>query len=52
MYIGPDTLMPVASALAAIAGIVLMFWRRTVGMVRLGVQILGQRLSKLRGKQV
>lgn len=35
MYIGPDTLMPVASALAAIAGVVLMFWRRLVGAVKL-----------------
>ncbi|MBC7789980.1 MAG: hypothetical protein H7Z74_08535 [Anaerolineae bacterium] len=52
MYIGPDTLMPVASALAAIAGVLLMFWRRTVGMLRLGAQLLGQRISKLRGKQV
>lgn len=35
MYIGPDTLMPVASAFAAIAGVVLMFWRRVVGAVKL-----------------
>ena len=41
MYIGPDALMPVASALAAIAGFVLMFWRRLVGAVRL----LAQRIS-------
>lgn len=34
MYIGPETLMPVASALAAIAGILLMFWRRTTSFVR------------------
>jgi len=52
MYIGPDTLMPVASALAAIAGVVLLFWRRTVGAVRMGVQILGQRISRLRGKHL
>lgn len=42
MYIGPDTLMPVASALAAIAGVLLMFWRRTVGAVRLGAQRVAQ----------
>ena len=52
MYIGPDTLMPVASALAAIAGVVLMFWRRMVGMVRMGVQILAARVARLRGKEV
>jgi len=26
-YLGPDTLMPLASVLAAIAGFFLMFWR-------------------------
>ena len=35
MYIGPDTLMPVASAFAAVVGVVLMFWRRVTGAVRL-----------------
>jgi len=34
MYIGPDSLMPVASAFAAVAGFLLMFWRRVVGAVR------------------
>lgn len=34
LYIGPDALMPVASALAAVVGLLLMFWRRTVGLVR------------------
>ncbi len=41
MYIGPDVLMPVASAIAAVAGFLLMFWRRVVGTVRL----LGQKLT-------
>lgn len=41
MYIGPDVLMPVASAIAAVTGVVLMFWRRIVGSVRL----LAQRLT-------
>jgi hypothetical protein len=35
MYIGPDSLMPVASAFAAVAGFVLMFWRRMVGAFKL-----------------
>ncbi|MGI9079021.1 MAG: hypothetical protein ACR2G6_17085 [Gemmatimonadaceae bacterium] len=46
MYIGPDTLMPVASAFAAIAGVVLMFWRRTAVAVRSTSQILAQRFGK------
>ncbi len=47
MYLGPDSLMPVASAFAAIAGFLLMFWRRVVGAVRLIVsRITGRRQVK------
>ena len=47
MYLGPDALMPVASAIAAVLGFILMFWRRLVGAVRL----LAQRLSlRIRGR--
>jgi len=35
VYIGPDSLMPVASFFAALAGVILMFWRRLVGAVRM-----------------
>jgi len=34
LYIGPDVLMPVASAIAAVVGFLLMFWRRTVALVQ------------------
>lgn len=34
LYFGPETYMPLASAFAAIAGILLMFWRRMVGGLR------------------
>ena len=47
MYIGPDTLRPLASAVAAIAGFILMFWRRMIGAVRL----LAQRVTQLVGKR-
>jgi len=43
LYIGPDTLMPLASVFAAVAGFVLMFWRRLVGAVRMLVDRLGAR---------
>lgn len=46
MYIGPDTLMPAASALAAIAGVVLMFWRRLVGFMRVRIAQLGRIFAK------
>jgi len=34
MYVGPETIMPIASALAAIAGLLLLFWRRAVALIR------------------
>lgn len=34
LYIGPDSLMPIASAFAAIAGVAIMFWTKTVGIVK------------------
>lgn len=40
LYIGPDVLMPVASAIAAVVGFLLMFWRRTVAFFkRIGAAI-------------
>lgn len=34
LYFGPETYMPLASAVAAGVGFVLAFWRRLVGMAR------------------
>lgn len=45
MYVGPETLMPLASAIAAVAGVVLMFWRRTVGIVRASFTFLSRKIS-------
>jgi hypothetical protein len=38
--------MPLASVFAAVAGFVLMFWRRLVGMVRMLVQKLSGRSTQ------
>jgi hypothetical protein len=46
LYLGPDTLMPIASVFAAVAGFVMMFWRRLVGMVKFVVQRLTGRVSR------
>lgn len=48
-YIGPDLLMPLTSALAAIAGVLLIFWNRVVGFVRAAWRTLFQRDSTPRG---
>jgi hypothetical protein len=34
LYVGPEVLMPLASAIAAVAGMLLLFWRRVVAGVR------------------
>ena len=34
LYIGPEAFLPITSALAAIAGAVLIFWNRVVGLAR------------------
>lgn len=34
LYIGPEVLLPLTSALAAIVGVVLMFWNKVVGLAR------------------
>jgi hypothetical protein len=34
LYIGPETILPLTSAIAAIVGVLLMFWQRFVGLVR------------------
>jgi len=34
MYIGPETIMPLASALAAVGGVLLMFWKKVTGFTR------------------
>lgn len=47
MYLGPETIMPLASAIAAITGALLLFWRRTVTIVRSGAQLLTRTLPRL-----
>lgn len=51
MYIGPETMVPLATALAAITGFLLMFWRRTIGAVRLGAQLVTRKVSRLFAKR-
>jgi len=43
IYGGPDTLMPIASALAAVIGVLLMLWNRVVSYLRRFVQSSSRR---------
>ncbi len=49
LYMGPDTMMPLASALAAIIGTLLMFWHRLVGWTRRAYRGVTLKIRELRG---
>jgi hypothetical protein len=49
LYVGPDLMLPLTSAFAAAAGLVLMFWHRVVGVLRTGWQMLFDRNKPPRG---
>lgn len=39
-YLGPNTVMPLASALAAVVGVVLIFWRYIYSSIRGATRLL------------
>jgi hypothetical protein len=43
MYVGPDQILPLTSALGAILGVLLMFWNRVLGMFRRIREFLSRR---------
>ncbi|MFQ5747052.1 MAG: hypothetical protein ACE5HF_07525 [Gemmatimonadota bacterium] len=45
MYVGPEVLMPLASIMAAITGVLMLFWRRTVGAFRAVFQFVSRRFT-------
>ncbi len=45
LYIGPDALMPLASAIAAAFGMALMFWRRIMNALRVSFRAIGRRIT-------
>jgi hypothetical protein len=47
MYVGPETIMPLASALAAVTGVLLLGWRRVAGFVRLASQAVTRAFIRL-----
>jgi hypothetical protein len=46
MYVGPETIMPLASALAAVAGVLLIFWRKAVLLFKSLLQLVTKRSSR------
>ena len=47
MYIGPETLMPLASILAAITGVLMLFWRKTVAGFKSCVGFVSRTFGRL-----
>jgi hypothetical protein len=43
LYLGPDTVLPLASIIAGAIGIILMFWRRLMGGLRTSYETLFHR---------
>ena len=50
MYLGPDSALPLASAVAAVAGVAVMFWHKTVALVKGAGRFVGDRLARLTGR--
>jgi hypothetical protein len=46
MYLGPETAVPLASAVAAIVGVAVMFWHRTVAAVKGAGRWIGRLVGK------
>lgn len=42
MYLGPDTAIPFASAIAAVVGVAVMFWHRTVAAAKGAARWIGK----------
>jgi hypothetical protein len=50
-YLGPDTAIPVASAAAAVIGVAVMFWHRTVAAAKGVARFVGKGLLRLTGRR-
>lgn len=46
LYVGPDQMLPLTSALGAIVGVLLMFWHRVVALVRKAWRLLLQKSQR------
>jgi hypothetical protein len=46
LYLGPDTVMPLASAIAAVVGVAVMFWHKTVGAFKSAFRWIGRLVGR------
>jgi hypothetical protein len=47
IYLGPDTAMPLASAFAAIIGVLVLFWHKTIAGFKGIARFVGKQVSRL-----
>ena len=47
MYLGPDTAMPLATAFAAVVGVAVLFWHKTVAAAKSVARFVGKQVSRL-----
>ncbi len=47
LYVGPDQILPLTSALGAVIGVLLMFWHRVMGWLRRGWQFCSAKVRTL-----
>jgi hypothetical protein len=45
LYLGPETIMPLASILATVIGVILVFWRFIVAFIKKGFRFIFRRKS-------
>jgi hypothetical protein len=46
MYLGPESIMPIASVLAAIIGVILILWRYLIGIIKRAYKYLYHKITR------
>lgn len=46
LYVGPEVMMPLASVLAAVTGVLLLVWRRLVAWLRTAIHSVSSLLAR------
>ena len=46
LYLGPDSIMPLASVIAAILGVILIFWRFILSSIKKGFRFIRRKFNK------
>ena len=50
-YLGPETTLPLLSFIAAVIGVILIFWKQVFSLVRRAFRFVREKVSSLLGRQ-